>query len=119
MVVQTRVDLHALCPQHLTKMIPVELVLKVGSDVFSKYCYGCKLSGCRYHFHIVQGYFETSEGQDIERDLAFWKRCCADGMPMYISEVVLQTGEPLWRCPQAGCNGVSTDETSATNPLQG
>jgi hypothetical protein len=103
--VTMRSDLQPLCPVHHVPMAHCELWLKVDVDEFPKPCYACATPGCACHYDVVSGYYTTSVGEHIERDMNYWQKCQHDGLPMYIAEFEPLKNKRTWKCGQIGCAG--------------
>ena len=103
--IEIKRDLQPLCQRHHTPMLLAELELQVETAILRKPCYICVETDCMSHYDIIHGYFDTSEGESIVRDMLAWTKCPKDGLPMYLSERDMKGKLQVWQCSQVGCDG--------------
>jgi hypothetical protein len=103
--IEMKGDLQPLCQRHHTPMLLAELGIQLDTDLSLKLCYICVETDCMSHYDITHGYFDTSEGESIVRDMLAWTKCPKDGLPMYLSERDMKGKLQVWQCSQVGCDG--------------
>ena len=110
--VTMRSDLQPMCPVHHVPIVSAHFWVKLDPDIFPRPCYACETPGCAYRYDVVSGYYTTSVGERIERDMNFWQKCTHDGLPMYVAEFEPPKSRCTWKCGQIGCAGSRvTEET--------
>jgi hypothetical protein len=104
----TREDLHVLCYEHHTEMLP-----KFRSESAGTPLYACREPGCVIYYDNSQGYFlETQYPAIIESEIKPAIRCPRDGHLMYLAEVHPERKSfRMWKCPE--CNTVQTNAESS------
>jgi hypothetical protein len=91
-------------------MVAVLLGSEVGIPEFDPLideAFACQDPECHFYYNNVSGYFESEIGKiGRNRDMAVWRRCRRDGLPMYIAGFQPETGNRIWKCAQADCGAV-------------
>lgn len=103
-------DLHVLCYQHHTEMLPK---LRVETD--EKALYVCREVDCRVCYDAAGGYFlDTDDPKILEQEITPKIRCSRDGQLMYLAEVrPEQRSFRLWRCPECAASTHQESEKKA------
>lgn len=100
-------DLHVLCYQHHSEMLP-----KLRSGALEPSFYACREADCLVRYDTSAGYFlDTEDPRIVEQELKPRTRCSKDGHFMYLAEVrPEQRSFRLWRCPE--CNASHSPQES-------
>lgn len=103
---RTRKDLHVLCYQHHTVMLP-ELL----HDPSEQLLYVCKEPGCLIGYNNLDGYFiHTENAKTVKEELTPRVSCSNDERLMYLTEVRPDTRSfRLWKCPECGASRTNED----------
>ncbi len=101
-------DLHVLCYQHHTEMLP-----RLSSESVMWPLYSCQTPDCLIRYDTSQGYFiDTKDTKTLEEEKTPRVICPTDGRLMYLAEVSPQRSSfRLWKCPD--CNESRTNEESS------
>lgn len=108
LVTGTGKDLHVLCYQHHTEMLP-----RLLSEPAEGVLYACQEPSCLVGYDSSDGYFiDTKNSKTIEEETTPRVSCPNDGHFMYLAEVMPQRRSfRLWKCPE--CNGNRTNEETS------
>lgn len=100
-------DLHVLCYQHHSQMVP-----KPSVGAKEPASYACREAGCLVRYDASAGYFlDTEDPKILELEIRPKIRCSHDGRLMYLAEVrPEQRSFRLWRCPE--CDASCTHQGS-------
>lgn len=104
-VVEARVCIVVLCPEHFTRMSASEVKWAVpsfdGDQMTPSRC--CREVTCCYTYSVSSGYFRYRKDQPIQSEKSLWKLCPEHRRPLRISEFDKKNRVATWRCPVARC----------------
>jgi len=110
--ISTRSDLHVLCYQHHSEMLP-----RLLSEPAEGLLYACREPACLVRYHRLHGYFvDPKVAKTIEQEITPRVSCPKDGQFLYLAEVMPQRRSfRLLKCPQ--CNGRHTNKEETSGRL--
>jgi rubrerythrin len=97
--ISTEKELHVLCYEHHTEMLPRPL-----TQLAKGALYVCHAPDCLVNYDTSTGYIlATDDAKIIEEERTPIVNCANDGHVMYLAEVKPnETSFRLWKCPECG-----------------